>query len=77
MNEPFCEWEKVLMEHILACGGQCRYRTTMETINKCHNNIAAIAVFIMAVLTSRLDGTFVRLCTGVTEEHLFHASPFT
>ena len=77
MNKPFCEWEEMLMEHILTCGGQCCYRTAMEAINECNDNVAAIAVFIMAILTSGLDGTFIRFGTRVTEEHLFHASPFT
>ena len=77
MNESFCEWEEMLMEHILTCSRQGCYCTAMEAINERNDDITTIAVFIMAILTSRLDGTFVRFCTGVTEEHLFHASPFT
>ena len=77
MNEPFCEWEEMLMEHILTCSGQGCYCTTMEAINKRNDDITTIAVFVMAILTSGLDSTFVRFGTRVTEEHLFHACLFT
>ena len=77
MNESFCEWEEVLMEHILTCSGQGCYRTAMEAINKRNDDITTITVFVMTIFTSRLDGTFVRFGTRVTEEHLFHARPFT
>ena len=44
----------------------------MEGLDQCHDGVPSLAVFIEGIFSRELDGTLIRLRTGVCKEDFSH-----
>ena len=67
---------EILVEMILAGGGQGGQGAAMEGAEEGDDGVAVLALLRGGILTGHLDGALVAFGAGVGEEHLLHAGLF-